>query len=366
MLPICQDSNGTYRFMWNLNHNGGWNSITRNTTFWPLGGMRGGRTAAIETNKRKNLMSLLVAHLTACVRRNFLLLSSGVMMCCRLQILSIVSPFLSLSGAEVFLGLFPFLLVRSSVLSFEGCQLSSWLWEVLFSCLRLWPFVFSLLSFVFCPLRVVKTNLWSCFLLFRSSGGLQVILSRDLVGALAPCFFRVGACCFWPLAIPYCFLRFSSALWGFAAFGLVGPWKGFLWGTLEVVGIFSVGSWRRSLLCLALLHLRIFGSSVFWRQLLCVWQLFGSIFCSCCLLEYVYAPVLRSFLFLLQHMSAGVLVAFSLWVPYVFSFASCCALAHFGYLCPLSLLIPFLTVLNKCCFFFFFFFFFFFKGGLGM
>ena len=51
----------------------------------------------------------------------------------------------------------------SSVLSFEGCQLSSWLWEVLFSCLRLCPFAFSLLSFVLYLLRVVRTNLWSSF-----------------------------------------------------------------------------------------------------------------------------------------------------------------------------------------------------------
>ena len=51
----------------------------------------------------------------------------------------------------------------SSVLSFEGCQLSSWLWDVLFSCLRLWPFAFSLLSFAFYPLRVVGMNLWSSF-----------------------------------------------------------------------------------------------------------------------------------------------------------------------------------------------------------
>ena len=43
-LPICRDSNGTYSFMWNPNHTEDWNSITRNTTLWPLGGMSGDRT----------------------------------------------------------------------------------------------------------------------------------------------------------------------------------------------------------------------------------------------------------------------------------------------------------------------------------
>ena len=43
-LPICRDSNGTYSFMWNPNHTEDWNSIARNTTLWPLGGMSGDRT----------------------------------------------------------------------------------------------------------------------------------------------------------------------------------------------------------------------------------------------------------------------------------------------------------------------------------
>ena len=89
-------------------------------------------------------------------------------------------------------------------------------------------------------------------------------------GALAPGFFRVGACCIWHLAISFCLIRFSSALRSFAAFGLVVPWRGVLWGTLEVVDILSVGSWRRSLLCLALLRLQFLALRPSRRQSLCV------------------------------------------------------------------------------------------------
>ena len=114
------------------------------------------------------------------------------------------------------------------------------------------PFI----SFVFYPLRVVRTRLWSFFLfveeLWWSAGYPFLGLS---VGARAPCFFCVVACCVWPLAISHCLHHFSSAWRSFAALGLICTWMGVLRGTLEVVGILSVGSWRRGLSCLALFRL---------------------------------------------------------------------------------------------------------------
>ena len=138
------------------------------------------------------------------------------------EILSLVSPFLSLSGVEVWLVLFPFFVgagsrafcLQSFVLQAVDSSLGSGKFRSpVFVCDRS---LLRFFSFVFYPLRVVRTELWSFFFSNKSSGGPQVVFFLGLgSGAVAPCGFRVWAC-----------------------------------------GIsLSVSSWRKTLFCLPFLHL---------------------------------------------------------------------------------------------------------------
>ena len=116
------------------------------------------------------------------------------------EILSLVSPFLSLSGVEVWFVLFPFFVgagsrafcLRSFVLRAVDFSLGSGKFRSpVFVCGRLLSRFF---SFVFYPLRVVRTELWSFFFSNKSSGGPQVVFFLGLgSGAAAPCGFRVWA-----------------------------------------------------------------------------------------------------------------------------------------------------------------------------
>ena len=169
----------------------------------------------------------------------------------------------------------------------------------------MWPFAVALLFFLFYPLRVVRTELWSFFFSNKSSGGPQVIFFLGLgSGAAVPCVFRVRACgiCLsvgsWgenfvlsfspPLAV-CCFPTFSK--------------------TVAACGDFLVVSSTGLLPDRCVLLLLLFAAFFFFH-------------CECLLGTWWYAPF---------------------WSLACFSFAFCGTLAPFGYLCLSSLLVPFLA-----------------------
>ena len=104
-----------------------------------------------------------------------------------------MSPFLSLSGVEVCLVVFPLFVdagSRAFVLKAVDSSLGSGKFHSpVFVCdcslLRFF-------SFVMYPLSVVRTELWSFFFSDKSSGGPQFVFFLGLnSGATAPCVFRV-------------------------------------------------------------------------------------------------------------------------------------------------------------------------------
>ena len=158
------------------------------------------------------------------------------------EILSLVSPFLSLSGVEVCLVLFPFFVgagsrtfcLRSFVLKAVDSSLGSGKFRSpFFVCGRS---LLRFFSFVFYPVCVVRTELWSFFFSNKNSGGPQVIFFLGLgSGAAAPCV----------------------SLWYLSLCGLLGD---------DFVLSFSP-------------PLAVYCFSGLLEDSGCVWRLFGSVFC---------------------------------------------------------------------------------------
>ena len=92
-------------------------------------------------------------------------------------------PFLVGAGSRAFC-------LRSFVLKAVGSSLGSGKFcSPVFVCGRS---LLRFFSFVFYPLRVVRTDLWSFFFSNKSSGSLEVVFFLGLgSGAVAPCVFRV-------------------------------------------------------------------------------------------------------------------------------------------------------------------------------